>query len=289
MPAPCPTGPDFLCIGTIKGGTTWLYARLSGNPGIWLPPIKEIRYFNTIHIPGPHQLTDVTHRAEQLVAHRARLAALKQPLAPWRASHPACIAAMLEGPQDDAWYARIFGFAGPDRIRGDVTPQYALLPEAGIRHALALNPRLKAIALLRDPAQRALSHIAMRLGRDATAEGVMRVVDGPQWPGYALHSDYATWLTRWRDALPTGALHVDTLGRIEREPVAVLEDISAFLGAPAPPGCFARAESRVNAGAADRDSLLPALPHLRARLAGEYAALEAGCPDLAARFAAEGI
>lgn len=38
--------PNFLCIGGQRSGTTWLHANLNKHPEIWLPPVKEILYFN---------------------------------------------------------------------------------------------------------------------------------------------------------------------------------------------------------------------------------------------------
>jgi len=34
-------GPDFLCVGIHKGGTTWLYQQLDSHPNFWMPPLKE--------------------------------------------------------------------------------------------------------------------------------------------------------------------------------------------------------------------------------------------------------
>ena len=39
--------PDFLCIGAQKSGTTWLHRVLMGHPDIYLPPQKEVHYFNS--------------------------------------------------------------------------------------------------------------------------------------------------------------------------------------------------------------------------------------------------
>lgn len=47
--------PDFICIGMQKAGTTWLAANLSKHPAVWVPPIKEIHYFDEVHVdPGWH-------------------------------------------------------------------------------------------------------------------------------------------------------------------------------------------------------------------------------------------
>src|SRR3989449_8722430 len=41
-------GPDFLCIGAHKGGTTWLYQQLDSHPDFWMPPFKELHYFDQL-------------------------------------------------------------------------------------------------------------------------------------------------------------------------------------------------------------------------------------------------
>ncbi|MBL6449800.1 sulfotransferase [Fulvivirga sp. 29W222] len=41
------TFPDFLCIGSQKAGTTWLYENLRCHPGLFLPDRKELNYFSS--------------------------------------------------------------------------------------------------------------------------------------------------------------------------------------------------------------------------------------------------
>jgi hypothetical protein len=38
--------PNFLGIGAQKSGTTWLHDNLARHPQVWLPPVKEIHYFD---------------------------------------------------------------------------------------------------------------------------------------------------------------------------------------------------------------------------------------------------
>lgn len=45
--------PDFLGVGTQKGGTSSLYHLLKAHPGIYLPAEKEIHYFTTHYARGP--------------------------------------------------------------------------------------------------------------------------------------------------------------------------------------------------------------------------------------------
>jgi len=39
--------PDFLGIGAIKSGTTWLWANMREHPGIYMPSMKEVEFFDT--------------------------------------------------------------------------------------------------------------------------------------------------------------------------------------------------------------------------------------------------
>src|SRR4029453_18936667 len=38
--------PDFLCVGAQKAGTSWLYHQLVSHPDFWMPPVKELHYFD---------------------------------------------------------------------------------------------------------------------------------------------------------------------------------------------------------------------------------------------------
>ena len=44
--------PSFICVGAGKAGTTWLWEMLRLHPGIYLPDVKEIHYFNDIAYEG---------------------------------------------------------------------------------------------------------------------------------------------------------------------------------------------------------------------------------------------
>lgn len=46
------TKPDFLIIGTQRGGTTTLFSLLSAHPGIFMPEEKEVHYFDLNYQKG---------------------------------------------------------------------------------------------------------------------------------------------------------------------------------------------------------------------------------------------
>lgn len=38
--------PDFVCVGTYKAATTWLFQVLDEHPGVFVPDVKEVHFFN---------------------------------------------------------------------------------------------------------------------------------------------------------------------------------------------------------------------------------------------------
>ncbi len=46
-----PRVPDFIGIGAQKAGTWWLRANLARHPGVWMPPLAELHYFDR-QLPG---------------------------------------------------------------------------------------------------------------------------------------------------------------------------------------------------------------------------------------------
>lgn len=43
--------PQFLCIGAQKAGTTWLDQQLRAHNSVWLPPMKEVHFFDYVDRP----------------------------------------------------------------------------------------------------------------------------------------------------------------------------------------------------------------------------------------------
>lgn len=154
--------PDFVCIGSQKAGTTWLEFILRQHPGVWTPQVKEIQYFNQLYISS-HRSWIPGHRDEHatgaLLEHISKLSCGQRP--DW--SKISELTAVVRDDVSDEWYGRIFAHANEEQKAGEFTPEYALLPEEGVKHLLRLNPEVKIIFLVRDPIDRAWSHMRMLL------------------------------------------------------------------------------------------------------------------------------
>jgi hypothetical protein len=106
--------PDFFIIGHEKCGTTALYRLLSGHPQIYMPELKEPRFFAT-----------------DLVGRNPGQGAGTRPRT-------------LEG------YLALFAPAGPEQRAGEASPQYIRSTEAA-RLIAEIQPAARIIAILREP------------------------------------------------------------------------------------------------------------------------------------------
>lgn len=112
--------PDFVIIGTQRGGTTSLYNYLAEHPCIGAASIKEVHFFDTPHY--------------------------KQGLAWYRAHFPS----LVQKYHMQQWQKQAF-------ITGEASPYYLFHPYAARRMAQVL-PQVKLIVMLRNPVDRAYSH-----------------------------------------------------------------------------------------------------------------------------------
>ena len=43
--------PHFLGIGAQKAATSWFWTNLRAHPEVWMPPFKELHYFDHLYVP----------------------------------------------------------------------------------------------------------------------------------------------------------------------------------------------------------------------------------------------
>jgi hypothetical protein len=256
--------PHFLCIGAQKAGTTWLHQNLSRQPGIWLPPVKELHFLDH---RGPSLVQRLTGRRTHLRHARAYANAVLLGYVRGRTSLDDAKQALRlgYGVRDWDWYESLFP-ADPALICGEVCPGYARLPNEVIARIVERNPRVRVLYLLRDPIDRAWSGLAMhfRKAPGASVDGVEadaivgRLVRAKSFT----HCEYKENIERWQQHLPAEQLYVGFFERIASEPAAYLTDVLSFLGATHEPDLRDAVEP-VNAGRGER--MDPALEQRIAR------------------------
>ncbi|MFL5236569.1 MAG: sulfotransferase [Rhizomicrobium sp.] len=153
------SGPDFMCVGMVKGGTRWLFDQLQYHPDFWMPPIKELHYFD-------RGLKRGKNARQALKFARGESDRRKKQSNRSRAPGPRDLAFLEEmsshnnQPLNVQAYGRLFRHKG-DLKSGDITPHYCALEDEVIVEISQQFPDIRIILLVRDPVKRAWSHISM--------------------------------------------------------------------------------------------------------------------------------
>jgi hypothetical protein len=156
--------PDFLCVGAQKAGTSWLHVQLSENEVVWLPPSKELHYFDCMHKDKPLK------RSKDMMA-RARLRRLEkinssEGQAQLNAGRRKAVEWIDSAVSSDevglSWYEGLFPSASDCLVRGDMTPAYSTMSKSDFEYIRGLYPDIKIIFLMREPVSRMWSLVKQR-------------------------------------------------------------------------------------------------------------------------------
>jgi hypothetical protein len=218
--------PDFLCIGAQKAGTTWLDSNLRKLPKIWLPPIKELHYFNEVHSDDNRKWTSIHRRTQGIRALGNYLKSVDEQS--WNYEFIARTADIVSGRLSDEWYGNIFSLAAPEQICGEITPAYSILPPVGIEHIVRLMPNVKIIMILRDPIERSWSQLRMLAAEKGQSDpaALIRFAASPQVFG---RSNYPQILRLWSRHFDQRQVLVVDMDEIVSHPRRVLTGICEFL------------------------------------------------------------
>lgn len=200
--------PNFLVIGAAKAGTTALYEYLRQHPQIYMShPIKEPKFF----------------------AYEGGMPDFSNFPKAWKDSP--------ETVTDIAAYQALFAQGTGFPARGEASTLYLYYPGTAERIA-RLAPRMKLIAILRQPADRAFSHYLMLRGlgleplsfEDALAAEPDRIAGNwaPTWH-YAATGRYCEQLARYRSVFPQSHIKVLFYDDFRANPGQVMQGIFDFL------------------------------------------------------------
>jgi len=241
--------PDFLVIGAQKAGTTWLDRNLRDHPNVWLPPEKEIHYFDLPPLLPFAALIGAPIRVARYWT-KARL------IRDW--------AKVKEGSQSLGWYIQYYFFPrtnfwyrslfhpSPGQICGEATPRYATLKENQISRINQMMPNLKIVYILRDPLDRMWSDMAMfqrpRFGgqgmKKTDQETIRNFLANPH---NLAHSQYDRNISTWLKYYNAEQIFIGFQEEIRDCPQELLIRLARFLGIdPQGFGNFQNAGERIN-------------------------------------------
>lgn len=219
--APARILPDFLVVGTKRGGTTSLFNYLLMHPGVL----------------GLYPRTRQQKSTDYFFQHQARGDS-------WYRSnfHTGVFRQGL---------ARRLGYRP---VSGEASPYYIWDPRIA-KAAHRLNPSLKAIMLLRNPVDRAFSHWQERVPHGIEPLGFAEALeaepqrlageldrmladplyhsDAHDWYSYRSRGIYQPQLENWRSVFPAEQLLVIRSEDMYADVQSVVDQVCAFLGLPA--------------------------------------------------------
>ena len=229
--------PDFLGIGTTRGGTTWLYISLSRHPDVWMPPVKELNYFNklqdgvrTIGICRKRVLAvrvrDYLFGERKVSTGDSLIETLK-----WDYQY-------FLRRRSEQWYRELFR-PREGQLTGEITPAYAIIPPEQVERVNRLNPKVKAIYILRDPVERAWSstvnHLARKQGRKMDKVPYSEILKRAEYTAKMPRAWYAANIRKWRAVIGAERLFIGYMEEIQSNPRELLSRICQHLQIPAPP------------------------------------------------------
>lgn len=234
-------GPDFLCIGLPKAGTSWLYDVISLHPDVKMTTYKEINYLGRkIYFKEADTLKNF-YKSNHYIQKQKR-SYFSQRIKYYR-NAPLKIFSrwrdfiwdirFLFGRRTDRWYLSLFD-KDPKYTTGDISPVYYLLPDDEVATIQKfLKKEIKIIIILRDPIDRVWSHTKMRITRgkgwtvDSATDKYIRSSFDVE---YRNCPNYVALISRWKKHFGDINVHVAFYDRLQENPNAFFIEICDFLG-----------------------------------------------------------
>jgi len=207
--------PDFLCVGVHKGGTTWLYQQLDSHPDFWMPPLKELHYFDQLsRVQRPSSPRCRDERDRRFLESINSLSA--KPYI------------------DFEHYAQLFEPKG-SLLSGDISPNYSTLRNKIVRQIVRYFPKLKVIFLARDPVERVWSHLSMEVHYHQIEAFDVSDIDEVNRNllrrGLLLRSYPSAVVARWKRYVDPDRFRIYFFDDLQRNPTELRRSILSFLGA----------------------------------------------------------
>ena len=182
---------DFLGIGPMKAGTTWVGHMLEGHPQICMAEPKEVHFFNE------------SLSFNQSYSKRHFSLGYK-------------------------WYAKHFAHCKADAVKGEITPRYLIDPIAAQR-IYEHNPDVKLIVCLRNPLDRIVSHYHSARDYHKSEPRTISVAIREQ-PEYIDACKYYKHITAYLQYFRADQFFYVDMDDVIHQPESVLRSLYLFLG-----------------------------------------------------------
>jgi len=223
--------PDFLCIGAKKSATTWLFWVLEHHPDIWIPPVKEIHYFND---DSSSSIINrfLRNNNKNFIKNYLIKRVLRNLLIHKDLKNTLWYYRLIFKKRDDKYYFTLFR-KNNDNLCGDITPDYAIINDESVRKIQNIMPNVKIIYIIRNPIDRIWSHISMKREKKGQSDilktdavTVKKLIDSKTT---SRHSMYEKNLNIWERIFHKQQMYIGFYDQLLENPSAFIEDICRFL------------------------------------------------------------
>ncbi|WP_041280468.1 sulfotransferase [Desulfosudis oleivorans] len=232
-------GPNFLCIGAHKAGTTWLQKVLETHPDVFLP-MKEIHFFdrdpsypssNYLAAPSPFtRLMKKKNRTRNIkIARALAKSILTVNTERFRFFSNFFLTV------NDQWYPNLFATKRKYKVKGDITPAYSILREEDVQKIRDMNPGMKIIFIMRNPIYRDWSAARYNITEHGHNVNSIKYFDRDEM---ILRGDYLRTIEHYSKFFPTDQILYCFFEELVETPHEFYNRLCRFLGIAPCAGTF---------------------------------------------------
>lgn len=265
--------PQFICLGAQKAGTDWVYDQFESHKDYWMPPVKEIAFFDAAYGQLRYD------RAQRQLNWKLRDHGLG------KADYTydlAFLIRMLNGrpkPHKYDFEAYFSLFENKPGLVGDCTPGYCRLTREMAAQMYEQMPGTMFLLMVRDPAERVWSQTTMHVREKRSTDEILS--DFQAFKDFVRRQDVValSFLSKtietWRSVDNDGRFKVFQFDNLKVDAEAYRRSVAEHVGAD-PDGFAIAANFNKKANHSHRKTVIP--PHFRVWLGqylhDEFAALE---------------
>lgn len=213
-----------------------------GHREIWIPPRKELHYFDRHPgYPSTNLLSESSFKARLLGASSINIQwkreAIRDVLGSVGKGDIERIKWCYEfysKDVNDEWYLDLFEKRA-ENVVGEITPAYSFLDKSDVEHVRKLMPDVKIIFLIRNPVDRDWSHIRFDagLGKINDINDLSEVKRYLESSVVTLRGDYLRTLDIWESVFHKSQFFIGFYDEICMQPNVFLGKLAEFLGVDA--------------------------------------------------------
>lgn len=208
-----------------------MFQQLRQHPNIWMPPIKELHFFDHLFCEENRKWTrwHIETCVRNLIKHEVKSGKIN-------IEYLHYLTSLATGSMfDEKWYGKAFNRkAAENKTIGDITPEYCTIGKDGIRYLSKLLNNPKLLWLIREPVSRALSQLRMNVNRSIGTQTISEDVwmEHAKNPAITNRGNLSLYIPQWEEEFGQDKIFYLSFKDIARNPSDLLHKAENFLEVP---------------------------------------------------------